>query len=126
MAIYRNEMDISVTAFKQRCLDIIRRVETRGEPVTITRRGKFVARLGPAPGGPKGAGKLWQRLRAMGGRCDFAAEESVLRERDLKALRCVEAVAGHACLVVRRNDSDNPERYRVLAAPLPGSQTSKP
>jgi prevent-host-death family protein len=80
-------MDISVTVFKQHCLDIIRRVEERGEPVTITRRGKIVARLAPAPGGPKGGGKPWERLQAMGGRCDFAAEESVLREKDLKALR---------------------------------------
>ena len=79
-------MDISVTAFKQRCLDIVRRVEERGEPVIITRRGKVVARLAPASTGPKGAGKPWERLQAMGGRCDFAAEESVLREKDLKAL----------------------------------------
>ena len=85
--LYRNEMDISVTAFRRRCLDIIRRVEQRGKQVTITRRGKVVARLGPAPGGPKGAGKPWERLRAMGGRCDFAAEESMLRERDPTALR---------------------------------------
>jgi prevent-host-death family protein len=80
-------MDISVTAFKQRCLDIVRRVEERGEPVIITRRGKVVARLAPAAAGPKGGRKPWERLQAMGGRCDFAAEESVLREKDLKALR---------------------------------------
>ena len=38
-------MDISVTDFKQRCLDLIRRVEQTGRTVTITRRGKVVRRI---------------------------------------------------------------------------------
>ena len=38
-------MDISVTELKQRCLEIIRRVEETGKPVTITRRGKVIAKL---------------------------------------------------------------------------------
>lgn len=37
-------MDISVTDFKARCLDLIRKVEKSGKPVTIRRRGKTVAR----------------------------------------------------------------------------------
>jgi prevent-host-death family protein len=40
-------MDISVTNFKWRCLETIRRVEKTGKPVSITRRGKVVARLQP-------------------------------------------------------------------------------
>jgi len=47
MAIYNNKMDISVTEFKQRCLEIIRQVEESGKAVAITRRGKVVARLQP-------------------------------------------------------------------------------
>jgi len=40
MAIQDHKMDISVTEFKHRCLEIIRRVEESGKPVAITRRGK--------------------------------------------------------------------------------------
>jgi prevent-host-death family protein len=48
MAIQNHQMDISVTQFKHRCLEIIRRVEESGQPVAITRRGKVVARLNPS------------------------------------------------------------------------------
>jgi prevent-host-death family protein len=66
MVIYTSEMDISVTEFKQRCLELIRRVEATGKPVAITRRGKIVARLDPAPmAGAQGA-KPWERLRGRG------------------------------------------------------------
>jgi prevent-host-death family protein len=39
MAIYYLNMAISVTKFKNSCLDVIRRVETTGQSVSITRRG---------------------------------------------------------------------------------------
>ncbi len=58
MAIY---MDISVTEFKQRCLEIVRRVENSGKSVAITRHGRVVARL--------------------------ESGESVLRDEDFEALR---------------------------------------
>lgn len=80
-------MDISVTEFKQRCLDIIRRVEERGESVRITRRGRVVARLAAARVELQGEGKPWERLQSMGGRCDFSPDESVLQEGDFEALR---------------------------------------
>ncbi len=88
MAIYNCEMDISVTDFKHRCLEIIRRVEKSGKPVSITRRGKIVARLEPTAAA-KGADALkpWERLRAMGGRLLAQPGESVLREEDFEALR---------------------------------------
>jgi prevent-host-death family protein len=81
-------MDISVTEFKLRCLEIIRRVERTGKPVTITRRGKAVARLGAASRDPAGrATKPWELLRSMGGRLLAAPEESALRSEDFEALR---------------------------------------
>ena len=81
-------MDISVTEFKLRCLEIIRRVERTGKPATITRRGKVVARLDAASGGAAGRGpKPWELLRSMGGRLLAAPEESVLRSEDFEALR---------------------------------------
>ena len=88
MAIYNFKMDISVTEFKHRCLEIIRSVERTGKPVSITRRGKVVARLQPSAA-MKGPGALrpWERLRAMGGRLLAQPGESVLRDEDFEALR---------------------------------------
>lgn len=66
MAMYSPEMDISVTEFKHRCLELIRRVEATGKPVSITRRGKVVARLDPAPTASPPDAKPWERLRGQG------------------------------------------------------------
>ncbi len=86
MVIYDSIMDISVTDFKAHCLDLIRKVEERGETVTIRRRGRIVARLEPAGEGSAGA-KPWERLRALGGNASIAAEESVWNEEEFGALR---------------------------------------
>jgi prevent-host-death family protein len=88
MAIHNYEMDISVTEFKHRCLEIVRRVEETGKPVAITRRGKVVARLNPSAS-PAGANALkpWEQLRALGGRLLAEPGESVLRDEDFEALR---------------------------------------
>ena len=81
-------MTISVTTFKHRCLEIVRRVEKTGTGVTITRRGRVVAQLEPAypTGGDVGA-KPWERLRALGGKLRATPGESVLRNEDFEALR---------------------------------------
>lgn len=81
-------MDISVTEFKQRCLEIIRRVEKTGQAVAITRRGKVVARVAPSSAAA-GAGTLkpWEQLRALGGRLLAEPGESALRDEDFEALR---------------------------------------
>ncbi len=41
-------MKLSASEFKARCLAILDRVHDPGEPVTITKRGRVVARLIPA------------------------------------------------------------------------------
>jgi antitoxin (DNA-binding transcriptional repressor) of toxin-antitoxin stability system len=79
-------MDISVTNFKARCLDLIRKVEASGKSITIRRRGRVVARLEPAGGGA-GQGKPWEELRALGGRSHGKANESVWADKDFEALR---------------------------------------
>jgi len=88
MTIYHFEMDISVTAFRRRCLELIRQVEKTGRSVTILRRGKPVARLGAsaAPGGDPSLSPLAQ-ARAWGGRLHACAGESVLRDKDFEARR---------------------------------------
>lgn len=81
-------MDISVSEFKHHCLKIIRGVEKTGKPVTITRRGKVVARLspsGPAPGSSRI--EPWGQLRTLGGHLLAMPGESVLRDEDFEALR---------------------------------------
>jgi prevent-host-death family protein len=81
-------MDISVTLFKQHCLEIIRRVERSGRPVAITRRGKVVARLQPPGPAAQGRGvKPWEQLRSLGGRLLAAPGESVLKDEEFEALR---------------------------------------
>ena len=87
MSIHSLEMDISVTEFKQRCLEIIRQVERTGAPVAITRRGRVVAQLRRAATSQPALAKPWERLRASGGRLLAEPGESVLADEDLEALR---------------------------------------
>jgi antitoxin (DNA-binding transcriptional repressor) of toxin-antitoxin stability system len=79
-------MDISVTRFRATCLELIRRVESGGEPVDIKRRGKVVARLAPPPVAGEPRRKPWERLRGSG---ELLAEpgESVLQADDFEASR---------------------------------------
>ncbi len=87
MAIYDSEMDISVTEFKHRCLEIVRRVERTGKTVTITRRGRAVAHLESSIAGELHAQKPWERLRALGGALLATPGESVVRDDDFEAMR---------------------------------------
>ncbi len=88
MAIYNDEMDISVTEFKHHCLEIIREVERTGRPVAITRRGRIVARLAASsdPATPPNT-PPWEILRAMGGRLLSGPGESALVDEDFEAAR---------------------------------------
>ena len=81
-------MDISVTEFKQHCLEIIRSVEQSGRSVILTRRGKVVARLSRL--GPIVAADTlppWEQLRMLGGSLLAAPGESVIRDEDFEVLR---------------------------------------
>jgi prevent-host-death family protein len=81
-------MAISVTKFRNSCLDVIRRVEATGKSVSITRRGKVVARLSPPLQAVQRVGaKPWLQLRALGGELLAEPGESVMREQDFEALR---------------------------------------
>ena len=80
-------MDISITEFKHRCLEIVRRVEESGEGVSITRHGRVVAQLEPSPAASSGANEPWKRLQALGGKLDARPDESVLHDEDFEALR---------------------------------------
>jgi prevent-host-death family protein len=43
-----SDLTVPAAEFKARCLALIDRVRERGEPITITKRGRVVARLVPA------------------------------------------------------------------------------
>lgn len=53
-------MEIAAAEFKAKCLALLDRVRERGEVITITKRGRVVARLVPA--GDE-ADRPWMRLR---------------------------------------------------------------
>ena len=81
-------MDISVTEFKQRCLEIIREVERSGKRVSITRRGRVVAQLRrPGPSTSLPEAPIWERLREAGGRLLASPSESMSTDDDFTALR---------------------------------------
>ena len=81
-------MDIPITEFKHRCLEIIREVERSGARITITRRGRVVAQLSAAPAArAQATAKPWEQLRALGGRLLAAPGDSVLHEEDFEAAR---------------------------------------
>ena len=79
-------MDISVTRFRVSCLKLIRRVETKGETIDITRRGNVIARLVPPPAVAGAPRKPSARLRGSG-ELVAAPSESVLGHRAVKASR---------------------------------------
>jgi prevent-host-death family protein len=76
-------MSIPATEFKARCLALIDQVHERGEPVTITKRGRVVAALVPA-----GDAEEWPWLRVRG-TAHWRGDpfEPVVEESDVEALR---------------------------------------
>jgi prevent-host-death family protein len=53
-------MKVAAADFKARCLALIDRVHADGRPITITKRGRIVAKLVPAGDTDE---RPWQRLR---------------------------------------------------------------
>ncbi len=79
-------MDISVTEFRAHCLALIRKVESGGEAVLITRHGKPVARLTPPCVGPAPDPHPWESLRGSGV-LRAEPEDSMLEAQAFDALR---------------------------------------
>jgi prevent-host-death family protein len=76
-------MKIPAAEFKAKCLSLIDRVRERGEPLTITKRGRVVARLVPAGDEDD---RPWLRVR---GTAHWTSDpfEPVVEESDIEALR---------------------------------------
>lgn len=77
------QMKIAAAEFKARCLALIDAVHERGEPITITKRGRVVARLVPAGGVDE---RPWQRLRGKA-RWHGDPLAPAIAEDDIDALR---------------------------------------
>jgi prevent-host-death family protein len=57
------DLTVPAAEFKAKCLALIDRVRERGEPITITKRGRVVARLVPAGDEDE---RPWMALRGRG------------------------------------------------------------
>jgi prevent-host-death family protein len=55
-------MLIAAAEFKAKCLALLDEVKERGEPITITKRGRVVARLVPADDDDA---RPWERVRGV-------------------------------------------------------------
>jgi prevent-host-death family protein len=77
------ECTIAATEFKAKCLSLIDRVRERGEPLTITKRGRVVARLVPAGDEDE---RPWLRLRGTVTRYDRPFEPAI-DESEIEALK---------------------------------------
>ena len=74
---------VPATEFKAKCLSLIDRVHERGEPITITKRGRVVARLVPAGDEDD---RPWLRLRGTVTRYDDPFEPAI-DESEIEALK---------------------------------------
>jgi prevent-host-death family protein len=62
MVMYTGQMKVNATAFKAKCLSMIDEVHAGGEPITITKRGRVVAKLVSAGHADE---KPWLALRGQ-------------------------------------------------------------
>jgi len=75
-------MRLSASEFKARCLALLDQVGAGGEPITVTKRGKVVARLVPACDTED---RPWLRLRQQA-RWTGDALAPAIEESDVEAL----------------------------------------
>lgn len=74
---------VAAAEFKAKCLALIDRVHSDGEPITITKRGRTVARLVPA--GDDDDARPWLRVRGMLRKYEDPFNPAV-EERDIDAI----------------------------------------
>jgi prevent-host-death family protein len=76
-------MVLPAAEFKARCLALLDRVRERGEPITITKRGRVVARLVPVGVEDE---RPWMALRGKG-RWTGDRFAPVVEERQIEAVK---------------------------------------
>jgi len=66
------KLTIGVADFKARCLEILEGVGTRGDEITITKRGKPIAQIGPIrPEFPELKGMFAGKMKILGDIVNF-------------------------------------------------------
>lgn len=83
LVTYSGHMKLGAAEFKATCLAVLDRVHARGETVTITKRGRVIARLVPAGDDDD---RPWQRLR---GKARWTGDTlaPVVEESEVEALK---------------------------------------
>ncbi len=76
-------MKLAASEFKAKCLSLLDRVHDDGEPITITKRGRVVARLVPAGEADR---RPWLRVRHTA-RWHGDPFDPVVKEREIEALK---------------------------------------
>ena len=82
--MYTGHMKINATEFKAKCLSLIDRVHTKGEIVTITKRGRVVAKL---VGDVKADDRPWLALRGQDARWNGDPFAPAVEDGDIEALK---------------------------------------
>ena len=77
-------MKVNATEFKAKCLSLIDRVHAKGEVVTITKRGRVVAKLVSEV---RGGDRPWLALRAQSAVWKGDPFAPAVAEDDVEALR---------------------------------------
>jgi prevent-host-death family protein len=77
-------MKMNATEFKAKCLALIDRVHTRREPITITKRGRVVARLVPVDTSVE---RPWLRLRGRPAVWHGDPYAPVVADQDIEAFQ---------------------------------------
>lgn len=78
---------VSASEFKAKCLQLIAQMQKDGQPVTITKRGKVVAELGPDPSTGDSFKSSFGILKSDSYRFDVEPEEPACDPDDWEALR---------------------------------------
>jgi prevent-host-death family protein len=84
MVMYTGQMEVNATDFKARCLALIDRAHATGEVITITKRGRVVARL---VGAAQDDQRPWHSLRDHPARWHGDPLAPVLPAHEIEALK---------------------------------------
>ena len=84
MVMYTGHMKINATEFKAKCLSLIDRVHSKGEVITITKRGRVVAKL---VGEMKADDRPWLALRDQSPRWSGDPFAPAVEDDDIEALK---------------------------------------
>lgn len=84
VVMYDSHMKVNASEFKAKCLSLIDRVHSKGEVVTITKRGRVVAKL---VGEVQVEDRPWLALRGQSARWKGDPFAPAVEDDDIEALK---------------------------------------